>query len=122
MPSQAEPLYSAHPSMFKSSPLLFIICVVTIPVLVGLIVIIGWYIKTRSELFTITADEVQYEVGLFSKQIKEMKRSSVRSVSVDQSFVDRIVGAAKVTIYSAGDEPEIVVSGLPEPGRLRELL
>ncbi|MBZ8131760.1 PH domain-containing protein [Afifella sp. IM 167] len=118
----AAPLYHAHPSMFRSSPLLFLVCVVTIPVGVGLIALVLWWIKARTEELTITEDEVHYRVGLFSKETREMKRTAIRSVNVDQSFFDRIFGAAKVTIYSAGDEPEIMVSGMPDPARLRELL
>ncbi|WP_026379037.1 PH domain-containing protein [Afifella pfennigii] len=118
----AAPLYRAHPSMFRSSPLLFLVCVVTIPVGVGLIALLLWWVKTRTEVLTITDEEVQYRVGLFSKAVRELRRSSIRSVSIDQSLFDRIFGAAKVTIYSAGDEPEIVVHGLPDPARLRELL
>ena len=46
----------------------------------------------------------------------------IRSVKVNQSFFQRIFGVGDLEIYSSGDEPEIVVSGMPNPLHLKELL
>ena len=48
--------------------------------------------------------------------------SRIRTVNVYQSFFNRIFGVGRISIYTAGDDPEIDVSGLPDPHDLRELI
>jgi uncharacterized membrane protein YdbT with pleckstrin-like domain len=43
-------------------------------------------------------------------------------VQVNQSFVNRILGVGTVEIATAGDEPEFVVSDMPDPHEIREAI
>ncbi len=65
---------------------------------------------------------MRYVHGLLAKDRTEMSLSSVRSIRIDQSFLQRILGVAAVEFYSAGDQPEIRVAGMPDPHRIRDII
>jgi uncharacterized membrane protein YdbT with pleckstrin-like domain len=68
----------------------------------------------------IKADEIVWTHGLLSKQYTEIAQTSIRTVRVKQSILQRIMGAGDVLIYTAGDMPEVVIRGLPEPSKVRQ--
>ena len=136
-------LYSENPKMPRNSPFKFtLIIILNIAGLVaairldqqnfqiiGLLVWLGtviwlliWYLKTKSKKLSITNRDMLYEVGLLRKNRKELALDKVRTVEVDQDFIERIFGVGKVRVFTAGDEPEIVVEGLPDPNKIRELI
>lgn len=114
-------LYEAHPPMFRNSPIGFILSVLLIPVGIGIVIFIIWSIASRTKKLTITDSEMRYETGFLSKARTELRLQSIRSVRVNQSFFQRILGTGDVEVYTAGDTPEIVIAGMPEPERIREL-
>ena len=46
----------------------------------------------------------------------------VRTIGVNQSFMDRIFGVGEISVYTAGDLPEIVEKDLPDPNKIREII
>lgn len=119
MPEQI--LYQAHPPMFRNHPIGFILSILLIAVGVGIVILIVWYVKTSTDRLTITSDELRFESGILSKTHNELKLSSIRSVRVYQSLFQRIFGTGDVQIFTAGDEPEVTLKGMPEPHRIREI-
>jgi len=113
-------LYEANPSMFRMYPFGTVLAVLLIPVGVGLVMLAYWYIQTKADHLTIKEDEIVWTHGLFSKQYTEINMSSVRTVKVTQSLLQRLLGAGNIAIYTAGDEPELVVKGMPDPDEIRE--
>jgi uncharacterized membrane protein YdbT with pleckstrin-like domain len=81
-----------------------------------------WWLATRSDHLVIRDDELVWTHGLLSKNYTEIKLSSVRTVRLHQSLLQRILNAGDIKIYTSGDDPELVVRGLPNPNRLRELI
>ena len=51
-----------------------------------------------------------------------MNLTSVRTTKVKLSFFNRIFGVGTIEIYTAGDSPEIIASGMPDPNKIRELI
>ena len=115
-------LYAAHPVMFKNNPLGFIVALILVPVGIGILILLVWHLKNKSTKLTVTESEILFEKGLLSKDRAEVSVGSVRTIRVKQSFLDRIFGVGRVEIYTAGDSPEIVANGLPDPNRVRELI
>ncbi len=114
--------YSRHPTMFKGNPLGFIGCILLIPVFgLGLVILLWWYLSARNTVFTVDDNEIRYETGILNKEHSEINKSSIRSVKVKQSLLNRMFGVGTVEIYTAGDAPEIVAQGMPEPHLIREL-
>ena len=79
-----------------------------------------WYVKTKMDHLVIKADEIVWTHGLLSKQYTEIAQTSIRTVRVQQSILQRLMGAGDVLIYTAGDMPEVLIRGLPEPEKLRQ--
>ncbi len=116
-------LYSEHPVMFKNNPLGFIICLILIPAGgLGLLILLAWHLKNKASKLTVNDNEILFEKGLLSKERSEVNISSVRTTKVKQSFFNRIFGVGTVEIYTAGDSPEIIASGMPDPNKIRELI
>ncbi|MEW8499828.1 MAG: PH domain-containing protein [Candidatus Thiodiazotropha taylori] len=116
-------LYSEHPVMFKNNPIGFIVSIILIPVFgIGLVILLVWHLQNKASKLTINDSEILYEKGLLSKERSEVNISSVRNTKVKQSFFDRIFGVGTIEIYTAGDSPEIVAKGLPDPNRISEII
>ena len=116
-------LYSEHPVMFKNNPLGFIICLILIPAGgLGLLILLAWHLKNKASKLTVNDNEILFEKGLLSKERSEVNISSVRTTKVKQTFFNLIYGAATTEIYTAGDSPEIIASGMPDPNKIRELI
>lgn len=81
-----------------------------------------WWVSTRSDHLVITEDELLWTHGLLNKQYTEINMASVRTVRVSQSLLQRIMNAGDIKVFTAGDNPELMVRGLPEPARIRELV
>ena len=113
-------LYEAHPAMFKSNPIVFILCIVSI---VGLIPLLIWYLKSRSTTLIVTDDQTTLRTGLLSKNTNDVFHENVRNIQVKQSFFQRIMGVGDVGISSAGQSGvEIEVKGIPDPDRVKEII
>lgn len=116
-------LYSEHPVMFKNNPLGFIISLILIPIFgIGLLIFLVWHLKNKASKLVVTEKEILFEKGLLSKERSEVNISSVRTVKVKQSFFNRIFGTGSVELYTAGDNPEIVAVGMPDPNKVREII
>lgn len=89
---------------------------------VGFLLLLYWLVATKTDHLAIRDDEILWTHGLLSKQYTEIQMASVRTVRVRQSLLQRILGAGDLTLYTAGDIPELVIRGLPDPHRIRELI
>ena len=126
-----EVLYDAHPSLLRSRPFATLLTILLMlgVILVGIGVfalaplqILTWWVATLTDHLEITADEILWTHGLLSKQYTEIHMASVRTVRASQTLFQRLMNAGDITIYTAGDTPELVVRGLPDPARIRELI
>ena len=116
-------IYEAHPAMFRAHPFWFLFCVVLIAAFgLGLLLLLYWYIKNKATSLTVTENEVLYEQGILSKERLSVSLRHIRSVQVNQSFLNRILGVGEVIIATAGDEPEFSVGELPDPHEVREAI
>lgn len=111
-------LYDAHPAMFRSNPLLFILLLISVVGIVGLGI---WWIKCKGERLAVSDSEILMERGLLSKQRTQLALSSVRTFRISQSVFQRMLGVGNIEIFSAGDYAEIAIRGMPDPNRVRAL-
>lgn len=114
-------LYSAHPVM-KDNPLGFVLALISCVIGIGFIILLYWHVQNKSTKLVITESDVLYEKGLLSKERSELSIKSIRTVKVKQSFWNRVFGTGTVELYTAGDNPEIVASGLPDPNTVRDII
>jgi uncharacterized membrane protein YdbT with pleckstrin-like domain len=81
-----------------------------------------WWVSARADRLVITDDELIWTHGLLSKEYTEINMSSVRTVRVSQSLLQRIMDAGDITVFTSGDTPELLVRGLPNPNAVREVV
>jgi uncharacterized membrane protein YdbT with pleckstrin-like domain len=67
-------------------------------------------------------DEIVWTHGLLNKGYTEISMASVRTTRIRQALMQRILNTGDVEIYTSGDNPELVVKGLPDPDRIRSLI
>lgn len=116
-------LYDEHPAMFRGNPLGFVGSVLLIPAAgIGLIILLVWWLYCKQTRVVLDDRHTLVEQGLLSKSRMELRHSSVRAVHVHQTFLQRMFGVGKVQIFTAGDEPEVVVNHMPDPHRVREII
>lgn len=116
-------LYHENPVMFKNNPLGFILALILVPVFgLGLLIFLFWYLQNKSLTLIVTETDVLFEKGLLSKERSELTIRSIRTVRVKQSFWNRIFGTGTIELYTAGDSPEIVAKGMPDPNRVRDII
>ena len=115
-------LYSHHPAMFKSNPLGFILALILVPVGVGILIFLYWFLMNKSSKLVVTEHSVLFEKGLLSKERSEIDLDGVRTVKVSQSLLNRMFGVGTIELFTSGDKPEIVAKGMPDPNKVREIV
>lgn len=115
-------LYEANPSMVRMNPFITVLSILLIPVGIGIIILLWLYLKTKMDKLTIKTDEVVWVHGLLNKSYTEINMDSVRTVKINQSLLQRMLNAGDVMIYTAGDNPEVVIRGLPDPDKVRDYI
>ena len=119
--STAETVIDVHPAMFRAHPFLFALSVLLIAAFgLGIIILLIWYVRSRSIRLRIDADQMHLEAGLLSKSHVDVAISQIRTVKVRQSFWNRVFRVGDISVYTAGDDPEFQVVGIPDPNRIRE--
>ena len=136
-------LYSENPKMARKRPFSFVlsiifnVCCLVAAIrldqqnyqiaslvfwLVSIIFFLLWYLHIKSTKVTVTNYNISLEQGLLRKNRKQVDIDKVRNVEVDQSFIHRIFGVGYIKVYTAGDQPEFEVGGLPNPNKIWALV
>jgi uncharacterized membrane protein YdbT with pleckstrin-like domain len=116
-------LYEASPAMFRNRPVSFILCVILSFVVIGLIIFLVWYLRSRSTQLTVTNEQTTLRKGLFSKYTTDVFHENVRNIIVRQSFFQRMMGTGYIGISSAGQGGiEIEVNGIPDPEKVKQII
>ena len=83
---------------------------------------IAWF-RRASMVIRVYPGRITIERGIFSKCYQEYSLLDIRSIDVDQSFFNRLVGIGDITISTAAtvDAAEVIRS-IPDPKGLRDLI
>lgn len=118
-----EVLYSDSPSMFRNDPLRFLLCLALCLVIIGIPIMIIWYLKCIGTVLTVTNKRTTLRKGLLSKSTNEVWHDAVRNVQLSQSMFQRIFSTGTLAISSAGQSGmEIEVKGIPNPNKAKEAI
>jgi membrane protein YdbS with pleckstrin-like domain len=91
------------------------VCVpMLIPVVLALFIAIR-HIRRRMTRITITADQLRYESGLFSKTMHAVELAKVQDVRVDQTFGQRLIKVGDLSIETAGGSSRIEIDSIDNP-------
>jgi membrane protein YdbS with pleckstrin-like domain len=119
---EQPPLYQGSPTMFRAHPIAFVVSLLLTPFVIGAVILLVWCIKARTTHLAIDEQSVRYETGVFSKDRRALSRSSIRTVRVTQTLLNRLLNVGSIEIYTAGDVAEIHARSMLAPNDIRELL
>jgi len=123
MPDDEKTLYVASPSMFRNNPLGFVVTCLLCLVVIGIPIMIVWYIRCRSTELTVTDLRTQLHRGWLSRSITEVWHRDVRNVQLTQTFFQRLFDTGRIGISSSGQSGiEIDVTGLNDVDEIKQLI
>lgn len=108
--------------MVRSRPLLFFLCVILCPVLIGAVILALWWLKSRATALTVTEHRVILRTGLLAEQTNEVRHQDVRDIQISQTFWQRIGGTGSIEISSAGQTGVIVAANVRDPQKIATLI
>ena len=115
--------YEAHPAMFRSDPVVFILTLALCFVGVGLIILLIWWLNNLGTTLTVTSKRTILRRGILSKFTSEVYHKDVRNIQVSQRLLQRLFDVGTVGISSAGQSGiEIAAEGIPEPNRVKQII
>ena len=116
-------LYESHPSTFRNRPFRYLLVCVLCLAIVGIFILLYWWIVSRATKLTVTDKRTSLKRGLLSRHLTEVYHADVRNIELKQSVMQRIFNVGSIGISSAGQSGmEIYVEGMPEPDRIREIV
>lgn len=118
-----ETHYRSNPAMFRNNPLFFCVACIGIFVVVGIPVLLIWWLHCKGTTLEIDDERTTLRTGIFSKHTNEVLHEHVRNVKIDQTMMQRIFKVGKIGISSAGQaDIEIQVSGMRAPAEVKNIL
>ncbi len=110
--------------MFREHPVRFIAYLLMIPLLLyGLYLMIRWWLDNYSTRLVLTDDLVVLTRGIFNTRVTEIRMTDIRSVRIDQRFIEHLLRVGTIQIASAGsDGYEITISGMPNPSKVQLII
>jgi uncharacterized membrane protein YdbT with pleckstrin-like domain len=114
-PARAEVLAEVRPSWWGYFWYLFFFWLIVPP-------FIAWF-KRAAIVLQIYPDRIHLERGLMSKCYRDYNPRDIRSIDIDQSFFQRLVGIGDLTISTAATvEAAEEIDSIPDPKSVRDLI
>jgi uncharacterized membrane protein YdbT with pleckstrin-like domain len=110
---QEDVIWEGRPT-WKAWPLRWILGWLLLPVLVGAILLVSVWMRTRSTRWKLTSRRIETERGFLSKRVDTLELWRVRDVEFRQSLMDRIAGVSSLFVTAHdGSLPVLEVRGAP---------
>lgn len=97
--------------------------VIALLIVAGLLVLVGPFVWARSIRYRISNFRIDYERGIFGKEIDTMELWHVDDIKFQQSFVERMLGVGTITVFSDDQTtPSLPIRALPNPRKIFDAL
>jgi uncharacterized membrane protein YdbT with pleckstrin-like domain len=92
-------------------------------VALGVFVVVRTLIARRSLSWSLTSERLIERRGLFSSNRREIELADIRSVEVDQRFIQRLLGLGNITVASAASADFLIrLEDISNPDAIAEQL
>jgi uncharacterized membrane protein YdbT with pleckstrin-like domain len=93
----------------------------------GALVLFLWlalwpFVVWRSTHFVFTNERVLLREGVFNRQQRDIPLARVNDVSSSQSLLDRLLGCGKLTVESAGERGQSVLTEIPRVVQVQKVV
>jgi uncharacterized membrane protein YdbT with pleckstrin-like domain len=117
-----EPLWAdreGHVASFGRYFLCAVFCWLMIPILFGL----ARYLRVSRHTYVLTAQRLREESGILFRRTEELELYRVKDVSIDQPFLQRLVGCGRVILETTDrSTPHVVLEAIPDPLAVADLI
>jgi uncharacterized membrane protein YdbT with pleckstrin-like domain len=115
-------LWEGHPSHLRDFGF-YVLCVLTIWLVVPLFLMLARYLKTRCQRYEVTSERIRLTQGVFSKRMDEIELYRVKDTSLEQPFLLRLFGRSNLIIKTSdASTGDFVIPAIPKAHELRESL
>jgi uncharacterized membrane protein YdbT with pleckstrin-like domain len=122
-PASETVIYRANPAMFRNHPIWFTLSVLTVPLLVGGVVLFVWWLQCMATTLTVTNRRVSLRKGIVSKCLNDVFHNDIRNVRVSQTPLQRLLKVGYIGISTAAQAGiEIEVNGIPDPLSVKAII
>src|SRR5262245_16708249 len=98
-------------------------------IIVGALAVVGFiwlaiwpYLKWRTTHYVFTNERVLLQTGVFSRNRRDIPVNRINDHSMSQSFIERMLGCGTLTIESAGERGQSVLTDIPHVERVQTTL
>ena len=121
-PEEERPIFELKPA-YRARLGLLVWGVLLLPVGIGLLLLLrAWYL-VASTRYRLTTQRLFVQTGLVAKNLEEVELFRVKDVTLDQGFVQRLLGVGTVVVLSTDDTaPRLKLAGLLRPAETKEAL
>lgn len=145
--SEEKILYDSVPSMVLNRPISYLACIIAMIIgiysfitwfnqgntfyiivgmitgIIGLTIFVSWWITVINTRLTITEKRLTLREGILSKNIHDVFVSDIRSVQIQQTLLQRILGTGTVEVSGAATvEADIKIHGIPNAYEVKECI
>lgn len=90
---------------------------------IALIWLVIWpYLKWRTTHYVFTNERVLLQTGVFSRNRRDIPVNRINDHSMNQSFIERLLGCGTLTIESAGERGQSQLTDIPKVERVQTTL
>lgn len=121
-PEEERPIFELKPA-YRARLGLLVWGVLLLPVGIGLLLLLrAWYLVAATR-YRLTTQRLFVQTGLVAKNLEEVELFRVKDVTLDQGFVQRLLGVGTVVVLSTDDTaPRLELKGLLRPAETKEAL
>ncbi len=123
MATDERVVWTGRPAMFRNAPVGFLLAVLLVPLGIGLVILLIWWLRCLATSWTVTTRRTISRQGLLSKSTTELRHTDIRAIHVEQGFFQRLMGTGTVRLSSASsDDYEIQMAGVANPEQVASTL
>lgn len=121
--TEEDILLTTQPKMWRAHPVGLIISVLLIPVGIGALVLLFWWLSTYSRELIITEERTRKRTGILSNNTSELEHADVKNIQVEQGPIQNLMGTGTLRLSSAAQSGlEIKIDSIEGPEEIRDLI
>ncbi|RQH00032.1 PH domain-containing protein [Natrarchaeobius oligotrophus] len=101
----------------------FVVGVPLAIVLIGILIIVGEYLRVTNTHYVVTDRALYRKTGVFSRDVKRIEHEKVQDISYSQSALGNVFGYGTVEVSTAGGAGvELSFKSVPDPRAVQRLI
>ena len=98
------------------------LAVMAVAILVVLIWCVGPFLRWRTTTYQLTTRRLRLRRGILSRAGRDFPLTRISDVSFSHGIIDRMLGCGRLTVESAGEHGQLVLTEIPEVERVQATL